>query len=79
MTRAEVLKMLRRAGFIGKEEDLPMWVYERFAEIVAKAERKACAKVALKGTGEAIQTKTLKILQSERERIANAILARGET
>ena len=36
MTRAEVLKMLRRAGFIGKEEDLPMWAYERFAEIVAK-------------------------------------------
>jgi len=34
------------------------------------------AAIALSGTGEAVQTKTLEIIKAERERIANAI--RGE-
>jgi len=34
------------------------------------------AAIALTGTGEAVQTKTLEIIKAERERIANAI--RGE-
>lgn len=41
-------------------------------------EREACAELALQGTGEAVQTRTLEILQSERQRIAAAIRARGE-
>jgi len=38
-----------------------------------KAEREACAKLALQGTGKAVQIRTLKVLQSERQRIAAAI------
>jgi hypothetical protein len=43
-----------------------------------KYERRACAKLAMKGTGEAVQTNTLEILQAERQRIAAAIQARGK-
>jgi hypothetical protein len=42
-------------------------------------EREACAQLALQGIGEAVQTRTLEILQSERQRIAAAIRARGQT
>lgn len=42
------------------------------------AEREACAELVLRGTDEPVQTKTLKILRKERERIAVAIRARGE-
>lgn len=41
-------------------------------------EREACAQLALQGTGEAVQTRTLKVLQSERQRIAAAIRGRGD-
>jgi hypothetical protein len=43
-----------------------------------EAEREACAQLALQGTGEAVQTRTLEILQAERQRIAASIRARGE-
>ena len=43
-----------------------------------RKEREACAQLALQGTGEAVQTRTLEILQSERQRIAAAIRGRGE-
>jgi hypothetical protein len=42
-----------------------------------KYERRACAALAMKGTGEAVQTNTLEILQAERQRIAAAIKTRG--
>lgn len=42
------------------------------------AEREACAELVLQGTEEPVQTKTLEILRKERERIANAIRARGD-
>jgi hypothetical protein len=41
------------------------------------SEREACAELAVKGTDEPVQTKTLEILRKERERIATAIRARG--
>jgi hypothetical protein len=41
-------------------------------------EREACAELAVKGTDEPVQTKTLEILRKERERIAAAIRARGQ-
>jgi len=42
------------------------------------AEREACAELAMRGTNEPVQTKTLEILRKERKRIAAAIRARGE-
>jgi len=42
-------------------------------------ERNACAELAMQGTNEPVQTKTLEILRKERERIAEAIRARGNT
>ena len=42
------------------------------------AEREACAELAMQGTNEPVQTKTLEILRKERERIAEAIRARGD-
>jgi len=41
------------------------------------AEREACAELAMRGTNEPVQTKTLEILRKERKRIAAAIRARG--
>ena len=41
-------------------------------------ERNACAELAMQGTNEPVQTKTLEILRKERERIAEAIRARGD-
>ena len=44
MTRKDIIRMAREAGvygpFMGEDEDL-----ERFAQLVAEAEREACAKV----------------------------------
>jgi len=42
-------------------------------------EREACAELALQGTDEPVQTKTLEILRKERERIAAAVRARGQS
>ena len=38
-----------------------------------KKEREECAKVALQGTDEPVQTDTLEILKKERQRISDAI------
>jgi hypothetical protein len=43
------------------------------------SEREACAELVVQGTDEPVQTKTLEILRKERERIAAAIRARGNT
>ena len=60
-------------GLHGRPETI-----ERFAALVAAAEREACAKVCEVGTGEPIQMKALEMLRQERERIAEAIRARGQ-
>ena len=39
-------------------------------------EREECAKVALQGTGKAVQTQVLEAIKAERQRIYNAILNR---
>ena len=41
-------------------------------------EREACAKLCLEGTDMPVQVDALKIIRAERERISNAIRARGE-
>lgn len=45
-------------------------------DAAVQAEREECANVALTGTGEAVQLKTLEIIRAERERIADAIRSR---
>ena len=81
MSKDDIIRMAREAGFPCDED----WVayglegFERFAALVAAAEREECAQVASQGTSEAVQTRTLEILQSERHRIATAIRARGVT
>ena len=84
MNREQIIRMAREAGFserdamgrtafLGNSYDI-----ERFAALVAAVEREACAELAMKGTNEPVQTKTLEILRKERERIAAAIRARSE-
>jgi hypothetical protein len=51
---------------------------EHFAELVRADEREACAKVCEEGTEEPLSVTALKICLRERNRIANAIRARGE-
>jgi hypothetical protein len=71
MTKDEIIRMAREAGIARWHKDLKKWVFEpgleRFAALVAAAEREACAKVA-----EARPFNTP-------EQIAAAIRARGNT
>ena len=59
--------------------------YDRFLEFIEeivvderKREREECAKLCLEGTDMPVQVDALKIIRAERERISNAIRARGE-
>jgi len=61
--------------------EISEWQADMIAEAVYNSvleEREACAQLVLQGTGEAVQTRTLEILQSERQRIADAIRERGQ-
>ena len=51
---------------------------EHFAELVRADEREACIKICGEGTDEPLSVTALKICLKERNRIANAIRARGE-
>ena len=48
-----------------------------YIEQVRADEREACAKLCLEGTDMPVQVDALKIIRAERERISNAIRARG--
>jgi hypothetical protein len=70
MNREEIIRMAREAGFnpvsyTGANLEL----FERFAALVAAAEREACAKVA---------EEPYEFTSEEAHRIASAIRARGE-
>ena len=46
MTREDIIRMAREAGKVRPGvEYMPLEVFERFAKLVAAAEREACAKV----------------------------------
>jgi hypothetical protein len=46
MTRDDIIRMMREAGFtVQRDEQLFTGIFERFAALVAAAEREACAKV----------------------------------
>ena len=51
---------------------------EKFAELIRADEREACAKLCEEGTNMPVQVDALKIIRAERNRIAEAIRARGE-
>ena len=76
MTQEDIIRMAREAGvygpFMGEDEDL-----ERFAQLVAAAEREACAKVCddLKITGLMLDAYSC---NDARYRCAEAIRARGQ-
>ncbi len=47
MNRDDIIKMAREAGWTGPEENLTyVAMLERFANLVAAAEREACAQIA---------------------------------
>ena len=51
MTRDDIIRMAREAGWTGPEENVTyVAMLERFAELVAATEREACAKVCENGT-----------------------------
>jgi hypothetical protein len=84
MNKEDIIRMAREAGFKvdwqhADVAEIKAKRYEYFAALVAAAEREACAELVLQGTDEPVQTKTLEILRKERERIASAIRARGNT
>ena len=84
MDRDDIIKMAKEAGiefYPSPTNDVRFCLFknlERFAALVAAHEREACAELVMQGTNEPVQTKTLEVLRKERERIAEAIRARGE-
>ncbi len=82
MNKEEIIKLAQEAGLIRTGENYTepaRWGISEITDFynrVAAAEREACAELAVKGTDEPVQTKTLEILRKERERIANSIRAR---
>ena len=79
MTRDDIIRMAREAGFDTNREMI--WIngweispyMERFAALVAAAEREACAKVAL-----SIDDQESVNQRSMQKRIVRAIRARGQ-
>ncbi len=72
MTRDDIIRMAREAGFLCDED----WVtyglpgFERFAALIASAEREACSKVVENYTGA---------WDDEGYALAQAIRARGKS
>jgi hypothetical protein len=78
MTRDDIIRLAREAGFAGWLAETPFVTasFERFAALVAAAEREACAKVC------DIQIASGALTELEKYRagfIADAIRSRGES
>ena len=90
MTKDDIIRMAKEAGMqtvfavIEEHQDGTQTVIdhrpflERFANLVAAAEREACAQICLHGTDMPVQVDALKMMKAERKRILKAILARGK-
>ena len=74
MTKEEYMLIFKEIG-IDHIAESEYWhpLFIRFGELVAQHEREECIKIVTQGTGEAVQARTLNILNKERMRIANAI------
>jgi hypothetical protein len=79
MTRDDIIRMAREAGFVGWLAETPFVTasFERFAALVAAAEREACAKVCEDGPLPKESTTLTHI--PTLVGCAAAIRARGET
>ena len=82
MNRDDIIRMAEETGInwdLGKGPFLYFTTngIERFAALVAAAEREACLALVNQGTGEATSSDALKILHMERDRISAAIRARN--
>ena len=78
---ALAMRLVDRHGNQYGDRDLLTLTHQQIREglkALVVSEREACAELAVKGTDEPVQTKTLEVLRKERERIAEAIRARGE-
>jgi hypothetical protein len=69
MNREDIIKMAREAGLTGLMEDGLVEYFERFAALVAAAEREACAVLVERGMGDWLLGK----------KVAKAIRERGNT
>lgn len=79
MNRDDIIRMAaKETGFGDVTESAWSEFLNRFAALVAAAEREACLALVNQGTGEATSADALKILRMERDRISAAIRARGE-
>ena len=68
MTREDIIRMAREAGKVRPGvEYMPLEVFERFANLVAAAEREACAKVC-EAEGERVDASWVSCAFAIRER-----------
>jgi len=79
MNREDIIRMAREAGFTPQRDE---WLFtemlERFATLVAAAEREACAKVCDDGLKIATSLQALDDMEIWGEKFAKAIRARGQ-
>ena len=78
---ALAMRLVDRHGNQYGDRDLLTLTHQQIREglkALVVSEREACAELVVRGTDEPVQTKTLEILRKERERIAEAIRARGD-
>ena len=82
MTQKNVIDLARESGLhkmiqvkhvVDKVYEIPSEKLERFAALVRAETLEEAAKLCEQGTGDAIQTETLKLLLQERGRIASVI------
>ena len=73
MTREDIIRMATEEGIWLAGHQPYLERIKRFSELIAQHEREECIKIVTQGTGEAVQARTLNILNKERMRIANAI------
>jgi hypothetical protein len=83
MNHDDIIRIAREAGYEplvprAFADDLQEIFIQKFAALVAAAEREACLALVNQGTGEATSADALKILRMERDRISAAIRARNE-
>jgi hypothetical protein len=76
--KEEIAEWMIKHGYATGHGDTAEDLLEELEWQVAEKEREACAKVCEEGTEEPLSVTALKICLKERNRIANAIRARGE-
>jgi hypothetical protein len=73
MTQDEIIEMATKVYGECDWHESALHHLEAFANLVAKHEREECIKIVMQGTGEPVQTRTLEIINKERERIVDGI------